>query len=144
MFLIEIFSTVIIFKFFHNFGLDLDPDQQSVGPDPNSAKCPDPDEDKVSKSGPNLKHWFFIGFVSWNGWFFEPINFETLNNSEIFSENHLKFQFRLFLALKFSMIDFLQYTFIAGFRNNFQDHRRPSERWNNLPQEGYWKYFHNY
>jgi hypothetical protein len=47
-----------------------------------------------------------------------------------------------------------QCTFMAGFRNNFQDHRRVSEQLletqaairkprNKLYEEGYWKEFHN-
>jgi hypothetical protein len=33
---------------------------------------------------------------------------------------------------------------MAGFRNNIQDHRRLKRSRKKLPEEGYWKDFHNF
>ncbi len=52
-------------------------------------------------------------------------SFKTLTNSEDCSEN------RISLCPSFpslSLVDFLQCTFMAGFRNNFHDRRRLSEQ----------------
>ncbi len=46
---------------------------------------------------------------------------KTLTTSKNFSESRITFLFGLPLR---SLVDFFQCTFIAGFRNNFQDHRR--------------------
>ncbi len=50
---------------------------------------------------------------------------KTLTNSKSCSKSRIKFLFRLSLL---SLVDFLQCTFMAGFRNNFQEHRRISEQ----------------
>ncbi len=53
------------------------------------------------------------------------VSLKTLTNSKNRSESRIKFLFWLSLAL---IGRFFQCTFIAGFRNNFQDHRRVTEQ----------------
>jgi hypothetical protein len=52
----------------------------------------------------------------------------TLTNSKSCSESRIKFLFMVSFALigQFSLVD--SWTFIAGFRNNFLNHRRVSEQ----------------
>jgi hypothetical protein len=51
---------------------------------------------------------------------------KTLTDSENCSESRIKFLFPGFPLP--SLVNFFQCTFIAGFRNNFQDHRRVTEQ----------------
>ncbi len=52
-------------------------------------------------------------------------SFKTLTDSENCSESRIKFLSDFPLL---SLVNFVQCTFIASFRNNFQDHRRVTEQ----------------
>ncbi len=66
---------------------------------------------------------------------------KALTNSKDCSQSRIILYLILF-RLSFSLISTVYHcTFMAGFRNKFQSHRRPSESRNKLHEEGYWKYF---
>jgi hypothetical protein len=69
---------------------------------------------------------------------------KTLTHSKNCSESRTKFCSGLPLLSDF--YQWINCTFIAGFRNTFQDQRRASEQLlaiKKLPEEGFWKEFHN-
>jgi hypothetical protein len=59
---------------------------------------------------------------------FSLASLTTLTNPNNYSESRIIFLYFCFGFPLISLVDFFQYTFRPGFRNNFQDYRRDSKQ----------------